>query len=152
MKSIILLAIIALATSQVELQAEPIPVIKCFVSSDVLKKDVLTILDAVNQFVEDKNILLLVSKLMGVYPELEKEVKRCLAAENIVLRGIKDLPEAIRKIWEKLPKTLRDEIVKFVKTSAKKNAKELCQKLATKFKFDAELCNFIDVIIKEDEQ
>ena len=152
MKSIIILTILALATSQVDLQAQPIPVIKCFVSSEVLKKDVLTILDAVNQFVEDKNILLLVSKLMGVYPELEKEVKRCLAEENIELQRIKDLPEAIKKIWEKIPKAVRDEIVKFVKTTAKKKAKELCQKLATKFKFDAELCNFIDVIIKEDEQ
>ena len=152
MKSIIILTILALATSQVDLQAQPIPVIKCFVSSEVLKKDVLTILDAVNQFTQDKNILLLVSKLMGVYPELEKEVKRCLAEENIELQGIKDLPEAIKKIWEKIPKAVRDEIVKFVKTTAKKKAKELCQKLATKFKFDAELCNFIDVIIKEDEQ
>ena len=60
MKSIIILTILALATSQVDLQAQPIPVIKCFVSSEVLKKDVLTILDAVNQFVEDKNILLIV--------------------------------------------------------------------------------------------
>ena len=150
MKSIIILTILALATSQVDLQAQPIPVIKCFVSSEVLKKDVLTILDAVNQFVEDKNILLLVSKLMGVYPELEKEVKRCLAEENIELQGIKDLPEAIKKIWEKIPKAVRDEIVKFVKTTAKKKAKELCQKLATKFKFDAELCNFLDVILKDD--
>ena len=150
MKSIIILTILALATSQVDLQAQPIPVIKCFVSSDVLKKDVLTILDAVNQFTQDKNILLLVSKLMGVYPELEKEVKRCLAEENIELQGIKDLPEAIKKIWEKIPKAVRDEIVKFVKTTAKKKAKELCQKLATKFKFDAELCNFLDVILKDD--
>ena len=150
MKSIIILTILALATSQVDLQAQPIPVIKCFVSSEVLKKDVLTILDAVNQFTQDKNILLLVSKLMGVYPELEKEVKRCLAEENIELQGIKDLPEAIKKIWEKIPKAVRDEIVKFVKTSAKKKAKELCQKLATKFKFDAELCNFLDVILKDD--
>jgi hypothetical protein len=150
MKSIIILTILALATSQVDLQAQPIPVIKCFVSSEVLKKDVLTILDAVNQFTQDKNILLLVSKIMGVYPELEKEVKRCLAEENIELQGIKDLPEAIKKIWEKIPKAVRDEIVKFVKTTAKKKAKELCQKLATKFKFDAELCNFLDVIIKDD--
>ena len=150
MKSIIILTILALATSQVDLQAQPIPVIKCFVSSEVLKKDVLTILDAVNQFTQDKNILLLVSKLMGVYPELEKEVKRCLAEENIELQGIKDLPEAIKKIWEKIPKAVRDEIVKFVKTTAKKKAKELCQKLATKFKFDAELCNFLDVILKDD--
>ena len=87
---------------------------------------------------------------MGVYPELEKEVKRCLAEENIELQGIKDLPEAIKKIWEKIPKAVRDEIVKFVKTTAKKKAKELCQKLATKFKFDAELCNFLDVILKDD--
>ena len=150
MKSIIILTILALATSQVDLQAQPIPVIKCFVSSEVLKKDVLTILDAVNQFTQDKNILLLVSKIMGVYPELEKEVKRCLAEENIELQGIKDLPEAIKKIWEKIPKAVRDEIVKFVKTTAKKKAKELCQKLATKFKFDAELCNFLDVILKDD--
>jgi len=150
LKSIIILTILALATSQVDLQAQPIPVIKCFVSSEVLKKDVLTILDAVNQFTQDKNILLLVSKLMGVYPELEKEVKRCLAEENIELQGIKDLPEAIKKIWEKIPKAVRDEIVKFVKTTAKKKAKELCQKLATKFKFDAELCNFLDVILKDD--
>ena len=121
MKSIIILTILALATSQVDLQAQPIPVIKCFVSSEVLKKDVLTILDAVNQFTQDKNILLLVSKLMGVYPELEKEVKRCLAEENIELQGIKDLPEAIKKIWEKIPKAVLLNLLKLLLKKKLKN-------------------------------
>ena len=83
MRSVLVLALLALVTSQVDLQAQPIPVLKCLLGSEILKKDVIVVIDAIKQFNEDKNVLLLVSKLMAVYPEMEKEVKRCLEEEGM---------------------------------------------------------------------
>jgi hypothetical protein len=144
MKSILLLALIALTTSQIDLQSEPIPVIKCLISSPVLQKDVPILIEAVKTFMEDKNVLVFVSKILALYPEIEKEVKRCFAEEGIVLESSMDIPEAIRKLWEKLPKGLRDELVKWVKTLAKQKAKELCIKLLTKQGWETKICDYID--------
>ena len=144
MKSILLLALIALTTSQIDLQSEPIPVIKCLISSPVLQKDVPILIEAVKTFMEDKNVLVFVSKILALYPEIEKEVKRCFAEEGIVLQSSMDIPEAIRKLWEKLPKGLRDELVKWVKTLAKQKAKELCIKLLTKQGWETKICDYID--------
>ncbi len=144
MKSILLLALIALTTSQIDLQAEPIPVIKCLISSPVLQKDVPILIEAVKTFMEDKNVLVLISKILALYPEIEKEVKRCFAEEGIVLESSMDIPEAIRKLWEKLPQGLRDELVKWVKTLAKEKAKELCIKILTKQGWETKICDYID--------
>ena len=93
---------------------------------------------------EDKNAFNLIAKLLGIYPELEAEVKRCLAEQGINLKGIGDIPEAIRKFWESLPKELREQIVKFVKTVALKKAKELCIKILSKQGWETKICDYID--------
>ena len=152
MKSILILALIALTTSQVDLQAEPIPVIKCLISSPVLQKDVPILIDAVKTFMEDKNVLVLLSKVLALYPEIEKEVKRCFAEEGILLQSSMDIPEAIRQLWEKIPKALRDELVKWVKSLAKQKAKELCIKILTKKGWQTKVCDYIDSLAKKTNQ
>jgi hypothetical protein len=145
MRTILLIALIALTTSQIDLEsAKPLPVIKCFLESEVIKKDIPIVIDAVKKFMEDKNAFNLIAKLLGIYPELEAEVKRCLAEQGINLKGIGDIPEAIRKFWESLPKELREQIVKFVKTVALKKAKELCIKILSKQGWETKICDYID--------
>ena len=149
MKSILILALIDLTTSQVDLQAEPIPVIKCLISSPVLQKDVPILIEAVKTFMEDKNVLVLLSKVLALYPEIEKEVKRCFAEEGILLQSSMDIPEAIRQLWEKIPKALRDELVKWVKSLAIQKAKELCIKILTKKGWQTKVCDYIDSLAKK---
>ena len=145
MRSILIIALIALTTSQINLEAaKPLPVIKCLLESEVIKKDIPVVIEAVKQFMEDQNVLNLVVKIMAIYPEVEAEVKRCLAAQGINLKGIDDIPEAIRKLWESLPKELREQIVKFVKTVALKKAKELCIKILSKQGWETKICDYID--------
>jgi hypothetical protein len=145
MRSILIIALIALTTSQIDLEsAKPLPIIKCFVESSVIKKDIPVVVDAIKQFMQDKNVFNLIVKLLAIYPEVEAEVKRCLAAQGINLKGIDDIPEAIRKLWESLPKELREQIVKFVKTIALKKAKELCIKVLSKQGWETKICDYID--------
>ena len=145
MRTILIIALIALTTSQIDLEAaKPLPVVKCLIASDIIKKDIPIVIDAIKQFIEDKNAFNLIVKLLGIYPEVESEVKRCLKEQGINLEGIGDIPEAIRKFWESLPKELREQIVKFVKTVALKKAKELCVMLLKKKGWETKICDYID--------
>ena len=147
MKSILLLSILAFAMSnsdllvELEAAAKPLPVVKCLIASEIIRKDVVVVVDAVKQFIEDKNAFLLITKILGVYPEVEAEVKRCLEAEGINLKGIEDLPAALKKIWESIPKNIRDEIIKHAKHFGKEAAKKVCKKLLKLFKRGTEICD-----------
>ena len=148
MKSILLLSILAFAMSnrdllvELEAAAKPLPVVKCLIASEIIRKDVVVVVDAVKQFIEDKNAFLLITKILGVYPEVEAEVKRCLEAEGINLKGIEDLPAVLKKIWESIPKNIRDEIIKHAKHFGKEAAKKVCKKLLKLFKRGTEICDY----------
>ena len=77
MKSIIFLSFLVFAMSnrdlliELESSAKPVPVIKCLIQSDKIRKDVVTVVEAVKQFLEDKNAFVLITKILSVYPEVE---------------------------------------------------------------------------------
>ena len=147
MRTFFLLALVAFAVCkddflvELEATATPLPVVKCLIASDKIRKDVVIVVDAVKQFIEDKNAFLLITKILGVYPEVEAEVKRCLEAEGINLKGIEDLPAALKKIWKSIPKNIRDEIIKHAKHFGKEAAKKVCKKLLKLFKKGTEICD-----------
>ena len=147
MRTFFLLALVAFAVCkddflvELEATATPLPVVKCLIASDKIRKDVVIVVDAVKQFIEDKNAFLLITKILGVYPEVEAEVKRCLAAEGINLTGLKDLPAALKKIWENIPENIREQIIKNAKLLGKQAAKKVCKVLLAKFKKGVEICD-----------
>ncbi len=149
MKSFLVLALIALTACNtdvlVELEAtvKPLPVVKCLIASEKIRKDVVVIVNAVQQFVKDKNAFVLITTLLGVYPEVEAEVKRCLKAEGIILESIKDLPRALLKIWNSLPQGVRNRIIQGAKVLGKKAARKACRAILKKMKKGTEICGYI---------
>ena len=149
MKSFLVLALIALTACNtdvlVELEAtvKPLPVVKCLIASEKIRKDVVVIVNAVQKFVKDKNAFVLITTLLGVYPEVEAEVKRCLKAEGIILESIKDLPRALLKVWNSLPQSVRNKIIQGAKILGKKAARKACTTLLKKMKKGTEICGYI---------
>lgn len=149
MRQLLLLALLAFTACKTDLLVEleatvkPVPVVKCLIQSEKIRKDVVVVVDAVKQFLEDKNAFLLITKLLGVYPEVEAEVKRCLAEQGINLKSIKDLPAALLKIWNAIPKHIRDQILQQAKILGRKAARKLCNTLLKKTKKAKDICQFI---------
>ncbi len=148
MKSILLLSILAFAMSnsdllvELEAAAKPLPVVKCLIASEIIRKDVVVVVDAVKQFIEDKNAFLLITKLLGVYPEVEAEVKRCLKEEGVNLKAtIPTLPDNLKKLWGTIPSKIREEIVKAYKKNKQYGVKK-CYELLTKN--NKAICRFLN--------
>ena len=138
MKSILLLSILAFAMSnsdllvELEAAAKPLPVVKCLIASEIIRKDVVVVVDAVKQFIEDKNAFLLITKLLGVYPEVEAEVKRCLKEEGVNLKSfISKLPASLKKAWDSLPSSTKTQIMEAVSKRGRDAGKQVCYKLIT---------------------
>ena len=147
MRSIIFLSFLVFAMSnrdlliELESSAKPVPVIKCLIQSDKIRKDVVVVVDAVKQFIEDKNAFLLITKLLGVYPEVEAEVKRCLKEEGINLQSfVTKLPMALKKIWDSLQNAVKKEILDAIINKGREVARNLCYKYLPKYK---EICSYI---------
>ena len=149
MRQLLLLALLVFTACKTDLLVEleatvkPVPVVKCLIQSEKIRKDVVVVVDAVKQFLEDKNAFLLITKLLGVYPEVEAEVKRCLAEQGINLKSIKDLPAALLKIWNAIPKHIRDQILQQAKVLGRNAARKLCNTLLKKTKKAKDICQFI---------
>ena len=147
MKSIIFLSFLVFAMSnrdlliELESSAKPVPVIKCLIQSDKIRKDVVTVVEAVKQFLEDKNAFVLITKILSVYPEVEAEVKRCLKEEGINLQSfVTKLPMALKKIWDSLPSAVKKEILEAIINKGREVARNLCYKYLPKYK---EICSYI---------
>ena len=148
MKSILLLSILAFAMSnrdllvELEAAAKPLPVVKCLIASEIIRKDVVVVVDAVKQFIEDKNAFLLITKLLGVYPEVEAEVKRCLKEEGVNLKStLPNLPPNIKQIWNTIPSNVRKEIVNEYKIDKNRGVRK-CFKLVKDLN-QRKVCSFL---------
>ncbi len=149
MKSILLLSILAFAMSnsdllvELEAAAKPLPVVKCLIASEIIRKDVVVVVDAVKQFIEDKNAFLLITKLLGVYPEVEAEVKRCLKEEGVNLKSfISKLPASLKKAWDSLPSSTKTQIMEAVSKRGRDAGKQVCYKLITQ-EYKKKICSYI---------
>lgn len=149
MKAILLLSILAFAMSnrdllvELEASAKPLPVVKCLIESDKIRKDVVVVVDAVKQFLEDKNAFLLLTKILGVYAEVEAEVKRCLKQEGVNLQNfIRNLPQVLKKIWDSLPSSTKSQILEAIAKKGRQAAKILCNKILKK-KEHKKICSYI---------
>ena len=149
MKSILLLSILAFAMSnsdllvELEAAAKPLPVVKCLIASEIIRKDVVVVVDAVKQFIEDKNAFLLITKLLGVYPEVEAEVKRCLKEEGVNLTSfVNKLPRTLLQVWNKVPAQVRQEILQTLHKKGRHVAKDLCYR-RLKTKQQKQICSYI---------
>ena len=144
MRTILIIALIALTTSQIDLEAaKPLPVVKCLIASEIIRKDVVVVVDAVKQFIEDKNAFLLITKLLGVYPEVEAEVKRCLKEEGVNLKSfISKLPASLKKAWDSLPSSTKTQIMEAVSKRGRDAGKQVCYKLITQ-EYKKKICSYI---------
>ena len=149
MKSILLLSILAFAMSnsdllvELEAAAKPLPVVKCLIASEIIRKDVVVVVDAVKQFIEDKNAFILINKLLGVYPEVEAEVKRCLKEEGVNLKSfISKLPASLKKAWDSLPSSTKTQIMEAVSKRGRDAGKQVCYKLITQ-EYKKKICSYI---------
>ena len=149
MKSILLLSILAFAMSnsdllvELEAAAKPPPVVKCLIASEIIRKDVVVVVDAVKQFIEDKNAFLLITKLLGIYPEVEAEVKRCLKEEGVNLKSfISKLPASLKKAWDSLPSSTKTQIMEAVSKRGRDAGKQVCYKLITQ-EYKKKICSYI---------
>ena len=149
MKSILLLTILVFAMCnrdllvELEAKAKPLPVVKCLIASEIIRKDVVVVVDAVKQFLEDKNAFVLLTKLLAVYPQVEAEVKRCLKEEGVNLKSIPNLPNHLQKIWNKLSSSVKKSIINAYKTG-KLNGKRECLKHLGKDQQKKQICIYLD--------
>ena len=149
MKSILLLTVLAFAMCnrdllvELEAKAKPLPVVKCLIASETIRKDVVVVVDAVKKFVEDKNAFVLITKLLAVYPEVEAEVKRCLKEDGVNLTSfVSQLPRAIYQLWKALPASVKQEILEAIARKGRQVARRVCNRVIKKKK-DRKICSYI---------
>ena len=149
MKSILLLTVLTFAMCnrdllvELEAKAKPLPVVKCLIASEIIRKDVVVVVDAVKQFLEDKNAFVLLTKLLAVYPQVEAEVKRCLKEDGVILTNfVALLPRALYQLWKALPASVRQQILEAVVRKGAEYAKRLCYRLIKKKK-TRRICSYI---------
>ena len=149
MKSILLLTILVFAMCnrdllvELETKAKPVPVIKCLIVSETIRKDVVEVVEAVKKFVDDKNIFALINKLLTIYPEVEAEIKRCLKEEGVNLTSfVNKLPRTLLQVWNKVPAQVRQEILQTLHKKGRHVAKDLCYRLL-KTKQQKQICSYI---------
>ena len=148
MKSILLLTVLAFAMCnrdllvELEAKAKPLPVVKCLIASEIIRKDVIVVVDAVKQFLEDKNAFVLLTKLLAVYPQVEAEVKRCLKEEGVNLTSfVSQLPRALYKLWKALPASVKQEILEAIARKGREVARRVCNRVIKKKK-SRQICFF----------
>ena len=146
MKSILLLTVLAFAMCnrdllvELEAKAKPLPVVKCLIASEIIRKDVVVVVDAVKQFLEDKNAFVLLTKLLAVYPQVEAEVKRCLKEEGVNLTSfVTQLPRALYQLWKALPASVKQEILEAIARKGREVARRVCYRVIKKKK-DRKIC------------
>ncbi len=82
MKALLIVALIALVScNEVELQAQPMDVIKCALSSDVLFQAIGKIIDAI----KSQDMGTIAMTILSIYPGVVDEIKKCLAVGEPVL-------------------------------------------------------------------
>ena len=146
----LLLVLIGLSTCQfIEKNKEPLPVIKCLLTSEKLMSDIKKAVNAVQKYVEDKDLVSLLLTAMEVVPDAYNEVMKCLN-EDVILqklrlnpkKGIKKLKKKLKKFVEKIPKPVIEQGKKLLKEKGVALAKDFC-KAKIKVK---ELCDNIDLL------
>ena len=149
MKSILLLTILVFAICnrdllvELEAKAKPVPIIKCLIASETIRKDIVEVVEAVKKFVEDKNGFALINKLLTIYPEVDAEVKRCLKEKEVNLTSfVNRLPKTLLQIWSKIPAKVRQQIMQALQTKGNQFAKDLCYRLL-KTRQQKQICGYI---------
>ena len=149
MKSILLLTILVFAMCnrdllvELEAKAKPLPVIKCLIVSETIRKDVVEVIEAIKKFVEDKNAFALITKLLTIYPEVEAEIKRCLKEEGVNLTSfVNKLPRTLLQVWNKVPAKDRQNILNTISKKGRQIGKDLCFKLL-KTNQQKQICKYI---------
>ena len=149
MKSILLLTVLAFAMCnkdllvELEAKAQPVPVVKCLIASETIRKDVVEVIEAIKKFVEDKNAFALITKLLTIYPEVEAEVKRCFKEEGVNLTSfVNKLPRTLLQVWNKVPAQVRQEILQTLHKKGRHVAKDHCYR-RLKTKQQKQICSYI---------
>ena len=143
----LLLVLIGLSTCQfIEKNKEPLPVIKCLLTSEKLMSDIKKAVNAVQKYVEDKDLVSLLLTAMEVVPDAYNEVMKCLNEDVILqklrLNPFKKLKKKLKKIVEKIPKSVIEKGKKLLKEKGVALAKDFCKdKIKVK-----ELCDNIDLL------
>ena len=142
----LLLVLIGLSTCQfIEKNKEPLPVIKCLLTSEKLMSDIKKAVNAVQKYVEDKDLVSLLLTAMEVVPDAYNEVMKCLN-EDVILQKLRLNPKKLKKILkkfvEKIPKSVIEKGKKLLKEKGVALAKDFCKdKIKVK-----ELCDNIDML------
>ena len=89
MKALLVLCLVAICSC-----TEPVEVVKCFLTSDIIFKGISKIIDAV----ETKNFLNVVAVLTELFRPFKDEVMKCLKVNDMVLRGVPDWVIKVAKI------------------------------------------------------
>ena len=143
----LLLVLIGLSTCQfIEKNKEPLPVIKCLLTSEKLMSDIKKAVNAVQKYVEDKDLASLLLTAMEVVPDAYNEVMKCLNEDVILqklrLNPFKKFKKKLKKIVEKIPKSVIEHGKKLLKEKGVAFAKDFCKdKIKVK-----ELCDNIDLL------
>ena len=91
----LLLVLIGLSTCQfIEKNKEPLPVIKCLLTSEKLMSDIKKAVNAVQKYVEDKDLVSLLLTAMEVVPDAYNEVMKCLN-EDVILQKLRLNPKKV---------------------------------------------------------
>lgn len=142
----LLLVLIGLSTCQfIEKNKETLPVIKCLLTSEKLMSDIKKAVNAVQKYVEDKDLVSLLLTAMEVVPDAYNEVMKCLN-EDVILQKLrlnpKKLKKKLKKFVEKIPKSVIEKGKKLLKEKGVALAKDFCKdKIKVK-----ELCDNIDML------
>ena len=155
---ILVIFLLALTTCQfIQKNKEPLPVVKCLLESEKLTKDVIKAIEAVQKFIEDKDVLSLITTALEVVPDAYYEVMKCLNEDvnlqfkikkpkiklpkpkNLFKKIEKELKNAVKKV----PKRLIEEGKQILKEKGLGVAKNYCH---TKIKV-SQLCDNIENIV-----
>ena len=90
MKALLVLCLVAICSC-----TEPIEIVKCFLSSDVIFKGISKIIDAI----ETKDMMKVVGVITGLFRPFKDEVMKCLGKE-VALTG--KVPDWVIKVAQKI--------------------------------------------------
>ena len=128
--------LITLATCQIlqkstKTKKDPTPLVTCLLKSDKLINDLIEGYETIVKFLKDKDIENLFMTALRIIPEAYNEVMKCVK-ENPDLKKKFDpfyhLRKEIKKILNKIPKPIVDEVKRLLKEKGKEIAKEYCMR------------------------
>ena len=140
MKSIIFLTLLALTltskTFPSRINKNEMAPIECIIKSEIITKDIIVVFDAIQKYIEDKDLFSLISSIFTVYPEIENEMKKCLKIDFVLQKSI---PPKVQKAWDSIPKEVKMIIRTAYVLFGKREAEKGCMKSIKK----EDICNLI---------